>query len=195
MPHPTNVPSTKRRHGIRSALDASGVVGFWTHDAWADRIVVSDTLAGMLGLAPDDAAAGVPLGTFLAATLEEDRLRVESALQAIIESGGPFQIAFRTARGSRWLALRGRIERDERDQRVKGCGIAIDYTEDRAGLDQPERQPEQAVNRMAEHAIALHDLAAGLKQHRLLPLLDSLMREIGLALAGHLERAERRRSH
>ena len=34
--------------GILAALDASGVVGVWSHDVWAGRIVVSDSLAADL---------------------------------------------------------------------------------------------------------------------------------------------------
>ncbi|GJE15419.1 PAS domain-containing protein [Methylobacterium marchantiae] len=180
---------------ILAALDASGVVGVWTHDVWADRIAVSTALADVLGLAPDTAAAGIPRDVFLATILDEDRLRVENALHASIEAGGTFEIAFRTVCGERRLGFRGRIFRDGSGRRIRGLGIAIDHTEESADQNRPERHAEQAVNRMAEHAIALHDLAAGLHQPRLVSLLESLMREIGFTLAGHLERGERRRSH
>ena len=39
--------------GILAALDASGVVGVWSHDVWAGRIAVSGLLAEILGFAPE----------------------------------------------------------------------------------------------------------------------------------------------
>ncbi|WP_018043549.1 hypothetical protein [Methylobacterium sp. 88A] len=179
--------------GILAALDASGVVGVWSHDVWAGRIVVSDSLADVLGLVRE--AAGVSLDAFLATILAEDRLRVENALHAAVEAGGPFEIAFRTVRGERRLGLRGRIDRGEATGRARGLGIAIDRSEDRASLHQPALHAEAAANRMAEHAIALHDLAADLHQPRLVAVLDCLMREIAFTLAGHLGGARRPREH
>jgi hypothetical protein len=193
MPARTS-PLTGDTDGILAALDASGVVGVWSHDVWAGRIAVSDSFADVLGLAPK--ASGVSLDAFLATILAEDRLRVENALHAAVEAGGPFEIAFRTVRGERRLGLRGRIDRGESaGGRARGLGIAIDRTEDGAILHQPGLHAEQAANRMAEHAIALHDLVADLHQPRLAALLDSLIREIAFTLAGHLEKGGRRRNH
>lgn len=48
---------------------------------------------------------------------------------------------------------------------------------------------------MAEHAIALYDLASDLHQPRLTALLNDLMQEIAFTLAGHLEKGERPRNH
>ncbi|WP_019903866.1 hypothetical protein [Methylobacterium sp. 77] len=194
MPRRTS-PLPDDSDDIQAALDASGVIGVWTHDVWTDRIAVSAALAGVLGLAPDGASTGLPLEAFLATILDEDRLRVENTLHAASEGGGSFDIAFRTIRGERRLSLRGRIDRDETGQWVRGLGIVIDHTEERVGLSPSGRDAEQAVNRMAEHAIALHGLAASLQQPRLVSLLDTLMREIGFTLADHLGRGERRRSH
>lgn len=179
--------------GILAALDASGVVGVWSHDVWAGRIVVSDSFADVLGLVRE--AAGASLDAFLATILAEDRLRVENALHAAVEAGGPFEIAFRTVRGERRLGLRGRIDRCEATGRARGLGIAIDRSEDALSLHQSALNAEAAANRMAEHAIALHDLAAGLHQPRLAAVLDSLIREIAFTLAGHLDGARRPREH
>ena len=178
---------------LQAALDASGVVGMWTHDVWADRFVVSPALAEAMGLDPAGAAAGVSVSAFLDRTHGEDRARVENALHVAVEGGDPFEIAFRTLRGPRWLVLRGRIGRDAAGRVAQGHGIAIDHTEERAGLQGARSQ--EAVNRMAEHAIALRGLAAGLQQPALATLLDSLMLEIGFALARTLREAGRGREH
>ena len=62
----------------QAMLDASGVVGAWTHDHWRGSLVLSAPFAALLGLDPEAAAAGVPLATFLDRTHPEDRARIES---------------------------------------------------------------------------------------------------------------------
>ena len=47
--------------GLRAALAASGVVGAWVHDIWADRLVVSAPVARAVGWPPEAGARGVPL--------------------------------------------------------------------------------------------------------------------------------------
>ncbi|MHC2019683.1 PAS domain-containing protein [Methylobacterium sp. CM6247] len=178
---------------LRDALDASGIVGVWSHDVWAGRIAVSGLLAEILGFAPETEV--VSLDAFLTAIHDEDRSRMENALHAATEGGGLFEIVFRTVRGERRLGLRGRVERDGSGECARGLGIVIDHTEDGALPHQPDMQAQAAANRMAEHAIALQDLATGLHQPKLTALLDALMREIGFTLAGHIERGERRRDH
>jgi PAS domain-containing protein len=175
--------------GLHAALAASGVVGVWMHDIWADLLVVSAPLARALGLTSEEGTQGVPLAALHAATHGEDRARVENALHAAIGRGGPFAVAFRTAPTPRWLDLRGRVERDASGRLARARGIVLDLTEDRASL------PQQAVNRMAEHAIALRGLADDLERPGLTRLLDHLMMEIGAELARHLRGAPDAQRH
>jgi hypothetical protein len=167
--------------GLRAALAASGVVGAWVHEIWADRLVVSAPVARALGWSPDAGVRGVPLARFLSRIHDEDRARVDNALQAAIARGGAFAVAFRT-RGPRRLDLRGRIEPDAAGNPARARGLVLDLSEDRA--DGPRDQ--HAVNRMAEHAIALRGLADALARPGLSRLLDRLMVEIGHELARHL---------
>ncbi|NEU11341.1 PAS domain-containing protein [Methylobacterium sp. BTF04] len=169
---------------MQAALAASGVVGVWTHDVWTDRLALSPPLARLLGLDPGEAGGGVPLAAVLAGTHDTDRNRVENVFHAALARGGAFEVAFRTAGGTCWLALRGRIERDAAGRPARGCGIALDRTEDCAGRD-----GQHTVNLMAEHAIALRALVGDLRMPALTKLLDSLMIEIGFELARHLQEA------
>lgn len=170
--------------GLCAALAASGVVGVWMHDIWADRLVVSGPLALALGLTPEAGTRGVSLDALLAATHGDDRARVENALHAAMARGGAFAVAFRTP-APRWLDLRGRIEGDASGRPARARGIVLDLTEDRAGGP----QSQHVVNRMAEHAIALRGLADDLERPGLTRLLDTLMVEIGFELARHLRTA------
>lgn len=185
-PRGTDLESTD----LQAALVASGVVGVWTHDVWADRLALSAPLAQRLGLDPAEAAGGVPLAALLAGTHEADRDRVENVIHAAFARGGAFEVAFRTARGRCWLALRGRIDSAEAGQPARARGIALDLTEDGAARD-----GQHTVNRMAEHAIALRGLVGGLRRPGLTRLLDSLMIEIGFELARHLQDAPDGRRH
>lgn len=175
---------------MQAALAASGVVGLWTYDLRADRVVLSGELARQLGLDPARTASGLPLEGLLDGIHREDRARVENILHAAIVGATPLDVAFRTARGGRTLSLRGRIECDGTGQPRHGRGIALDLTHE-GGLDRPA---QHAVNRMAEHAIALHGLVGHLHHPALARLLDGLMREIGHELARHLRgKADARR--
>ncbi|MDP4006289.1 PAS domain-containing protein [Methylobacterium sp. NEAU K] len=179
----------------QSVLEASGVVGTWVHDHWAGRLALSASLAGLLGLDPEAAATGVSLEAFLDRTHPEDRIRIESYLHAVAETGGPMEAEFRTRdtrSGIRTLLMRGRIERDPAGRTMQGCGIAIDRTEEQAAnLVQSER----VVNRMAEHIIALRDLARALQRPALTQGIERLMIEIGFELARFLPEPEDEARH
>ncbi|TXM72556.1 PAS domain-containing protein [Methylobacterium sp. WL12] len=182
----TQAPPPHPNDDLRAVLDASGVVGAWVHDHWAGRLALSGDFAGLLGLDPEVAAAGVSLGAFLDRTHPEDRARIESCLHAAGEVGGPIEAEFRTLEsevGTRKLLIRGRVERNAADGTAQGRGIVIDITENRSA---DLRQAERLVNRMAEHVIALRALADGLGQANLTKLVDGLMIEIGFELAKFL---------
>lgn len=173
----------------QSVLEASGVVGTWVHDHWAGRLALSGSLARLLGLDPEAAASGVSLEAFLDSTHPEDRTRIESYLHMMSETGGPMEAEFRTRdsrSGVRTLLMRGRIERDPAGHALQGCGIAIDRTAEQAAL----LQAEQVVNRMAQHVIALRDLAQALRRPVLIERVDRLMIEIGFELARFLSEPE-----
>lgn len=170
--------------GLRAALTASGIVGIWRHDIWADRLTLSTPLARRLGLGPEE-GGGRPLAAFLDAAHADDRARVENALHAAIARGGRFAVAFRAAPDARWLDLRGRIEADAAGRPAWARGIVLDLTEEHA----VPRRDQDRVNRMAEHVIALRGLAEGLERPGMTRLLDRLMMEIGFELARHLRDA------
>jgi hypothetical protein len=179
----------------QSVLEASGVIGTWAHDCWAGRLALSASFAGLLGLDPEVAANGVSLEDFLDRTHPEDRVRIESYLHAVAATGGPMEAEFRTRdtrSGIRTLLIRGRIERDPVGGATRGRGIAIDRTEEQAAnLVQSER----VVNRMAEHIIALRDLARALHRPALTDRIEHLMIEIGFELARFLPAPEDESRH
>lgn len=180
---------------LMAALEASGVIGSWRHDLWADRIVLSAPLASLLGIRPEDGAHGVPLTVFLTGIHGEDRGRIENALYAAGQRVGSFALEFRTGSGQRWLGMRGRIARDASGQPAQGRGIAVDLTDERVCDGGAGAQAQCLVNRMAEHTIAMRSLVASLRRPVLAQLVDGLMLEVGRELARHLHDAENGRPH
>jgi PAS fold len=179
----------------QSVLDASGVVGTWVHDYWAGQLELSASFAGLLGLDPEAAASGVSLEAFLDRTHPEDRVRIESYLHAAAVIGGSVEAEFRTRdtrAGIRTLLMRGRIEHDPAGRAMRGRGIAIDRTEEQAAN---LLQSERVVNRMAEHVIALRELARALHRPTLTDRSEHLMIEIGFELARFLPEPEDESRH
>ena len=61
---------------VENKTGASGVVGAWVHDIWADRLVVSAPVARAVGWPPEAGARGVPLARFLARIHDADRVKI-----------------------------------------------------------------------------------------------------------------------
>lgn len=179
IPHPPSDPAA-----MQDALAASGFIGLWSYEAWPDRLGLSAPLLDRLGIDPASAARGMPLNVLLARVHGGDRARVENMIHAALARGGTLEVAFRTGSGEGWLALRGRIEADGNAHRTWGRGIALDLTE-----HGPDAGGQHAVNRIAEHAIAMRSLVEALRRPGLTELLDRLMVEIGFELARHLHEA------
>jgi hypothetical protein len=191
MSRPLLRPPALHADDFAAALAASGVIGAWRHDLWADRLVLDTPLAARLGIDPDEGARGVPLAASLAAAHPEDQARLENALHAAGECGGPFAVEFRT--GAQRLALRGRIVSDVSGQPAWGQGIALDLGE-KVEPGAP-REDQRLLNRAAEHALALRGLAETLERPGLRRLVDALMLEVGRELARHLHGAGEGRPH
>lgn len=191
-PHPSFEPDA-----LPSALEAAGFIGIWTYDVWADRLTLSAVLAGLIGIDAEAGSRGVPVALLLAGTHGEDRARIENAVHAAGEHGGPFEVEFRTrpGLGVRWLGLRGRVTCDPSGRAARGRGIAVDLTEQRAVGEASGLRAQGRVNQMAEHAIALRGLVDGLQRPTLAKLVDGVMVEIGIELARHLNDAEPGRRH
>ena len=173
------------RPDLQAALEATDCLGAWSYEAAEDRAALAPALAPVLGLSPDAAARGVPLARVLAGIDPDDRLRIESALHAAGEAGGPFEAEFRSlgaAAAQRWLRLAGRAERDPADGAVRAWGLAFDLTEACA----PGGSPVRRVNRLAGHAIAMKGLTADLSNPPLARLVDAVAVEIGYELGRRL---------
>ena len=106
--------------------------GAWIWDAPAGRLFADARFAGLTGLDPLAAAAGLPTDAFFAGIHEEDRLRVRIAVAGVLRGSETFAKDFRV-RGSdgavRWVSGRGVAERDGADRLLRFTGVLSDITD------------------------------------------------------------------
>ncbi|EPX59214.1 hypothetical protein D187_003118 [Cystobacter fuscus DSM 2262] len=116
---------------LQLALKASGSVGIWDWDILADKLYQDTRCARLFSVAPEVAAAGAPLMTYLGGIHPEDRERVGREIQRGLDKELEFESEYRVTPGGevRWIQVRGRIYRDEQGRPARFPGIVIDLTE------------------------------------------------------------------
>ncbi|HUD27594.1 MAG TPA: PAS domain-containing protein [Novosphingobium sp.] len=117
---------------IGSVLAAAGASGTWDWDIPADTLNVDAPFAELYGIAPEDAADGLPTGTFFKAIHPEDRARIRIAVAGILAGAELFSKEYRivTPRGATlWMHARGRCHFDANEQPVRFTGLLVDVTE------------------------------------------------------------------
>ncbi len=123
--------SLRREGRLLSALE-SAEVGWWDWDVEADRVVASVATAREYGLDPAAAAAGMPLGAFLANVHPHDQRWLADAIAEARRSGEPFREEYRLLRPDGqvcWTSARGRCLHDAEGRPARFPGISADATE------------------------------------------------------------------
>lgn len=170
---------------VQSALQASGFVGTWENDLIADRVYLSGSLIELVGLTPERAAIGVPLGAFLDGIHPEDQERVSKLVREAHATVGRFGAQFRTVRpdGSiHWVSARGQVEADAEGRGVRCLGMAVDITDARIEESDDETRLS-VIERLVDSLIALRKLLARDETSVLNHLIDMLLLELGSELS------------
>ncbi len=118
--------------GLRSALDASGVVGVWDWDIVRRTARYDRGAAFLLALDPGLAGQSLHGDTAMVGIHPEDREWLKTGYQRALHGGGLFLSEYRVilpSMGTRWLLSRGRIYQDELGRPVRCKGILIDITD------------------------------------------------------------------
>ncbi len=119
---------------LEAALTAGGI-GTWDWDLVNERIVADANLARLFSVSPEEAAGG-GRDAYLRAIYPDDRPRVAEAIEDAVAHREIYAVEYRVVLpdGShRWLASRGRVERDSSGRAVALPGVTVDIT------DQAER--------------------------------------------------------
>jgi len=115
---------------LEAALAAGGIAT-WTWDLATDRVVADANLARLFSVSAEDAAGG-DLDVYLQAIHPDDRPSIAQAIADAVAHREVYQAEYRVVLpdGShRWLATRGRVERDAEGQAVALPGVVVDITE------------------------------------------------------------------
>lgn len=163
---------------LRVALDA-GKMATWDWDIVNNRIVWSEQLESMLGLAKG-AFAGT-YAAFQALVHPDDRDRISAAVERALQKGSPYQVEFRMLHASgqlHWVEARGQVYYDRTGQPVRMAGIHHDITERKASAEAIRQLNESLEQRVRERTaqlersnreldqfayVASHDLKAPLR--------------------------------
>ena len=106
--------------------------GAWIWDGAADKLFADARFAGLTGLEPQAAAAGLPTAAFFQGIHDDDRLRVRIAVAGVLRGSDTFAKGFRVKGADgmvRWVSGRGSTERDAEDRLLRFSGILSDITE------------------------------------------------------------------
>lgn len=143
--------AASERH-FRLALDAAGMAA-WHWDRQSGKLSWGENPEFLLGPRP---AAGYP--EFPAMVIAEDRERFVAAGQAAVLSGNDYAIEFRLCRtdgDTRWVAARGRVERDARGVASGIRGVSVDISERRRVEDELARHRQHLEELVADRTVDL----------------------------------------
>ena len=147
-------------------------VGLWVWEIGRDEIWRSETTRILYG---DEAPAGVGIERFLAAIHPDDRDRLRAEVASSLEGRVEFDSEHRVLRpGSdvRWVAARGRIERDAAGRPLRMRGVSIDVTASRQAELEADRQRRHLAH--LSRATLLGELSGSLAHEINQPLMAIL---------------------
>jgi PAS domain S-box-containing protein len=115
---------SERRLG--QAADAADV-GIWTWDVAKDEVWITSRGSALHGFLP---GARLDLREFLSTLHPEDLERVRESIERLIASGSEVEGEFRVVRDgqTRWIGLRGIVERGEFGRALRVRGVSLDVT-------------------------------------------------------------------
>jgi two-component system sensor kinase FixL len=137
-------PPDDRVHDQRFRLGAEGAgVGGWDLVLSTRELNWSQTARRLFGVSD---RVPVTYDLFLSLLEPDDRKRTEQAIARSVESGAPFDLAYRLAREdgrSHWVRARGSLARDKAGTPSHLSGVVLDIDE--------EKQLEEALRTREEH--------------------------------------------
>ncbi len=131
------------------ATRAAGI-GIWDWDLVTDTLHWDDRMYAMCGVQPGQ--LGSAHDTWLATTVEEDKVLCEAALRRTVRDGATFEIELRVRWPDgtvRFLRADGQVQRDAQGKALRMTGVHIDITE--------RKQAEFDLLRHRDHLLELVD--------------------------------------
>ncbi len=117
---------------LRLALSAGNSIGIWDWDVGRDLVRADARFASLHGVDPAEAAAGVPVATFVRGLHPDDLPRVRDAIERATRGDGEFQSEYRLPRGDgaeRWVSAQGRCIHDPDGRVARILGVSFDVSD------------------------------------------------------------------
>ena len=183
---------------LRSALDASGFVGFWETDLKTKTVVLTDRFADLLGIQAQCAREGVAVAAFLNGVHPDDRERVAHLIQVAHSTAGRFEAEFRTLGSSgatHWVSARGQVEKDASGVGARCRGVAVDVTDTRQSSVLTDEQAIETVSRIVDAMIVARSKMQSLGMPVLKTLMDVMLLELSRELSSRANSSRSGRLH
>ena len=147
---------------LEAATEAADV-GTWEWHVQEDTMVMGPSFAKTFGVDPDDAQEGTSLDQYVSAIHEDDRERVEAAIEEALASCGEYEEEYRVWNDEgelRWVVARGHVECDEDGNPLTFPGAVTDITDRK----EYQHKLEESNERLEQFAYAAsHDLQEPLR--------------------------------
>ena len=114
------------------ALAAAGGIGTWDWDIVNDRVIANSKFAEMYSVAPELAARGEKIETFVAGIHVQDRERVAQEIQRSIDTREDFASEYRLQQSNGdivWVYARGKVHFNQEGRAIRLPGATVDITE------------------------------------------------------------------
>ncbi len=147
----------RAREQVELALDAGAVIGTWLWDVQANRVTGDHRFAHAFSLDPAQAAAGLPVETFLERIHPRDLPEVEVRIDESIHQGAPYRNQYRIRQPDDsylWVEASGRCEHDEEGRPTCFAGLMVDVHE-RKLAEQQQRTMINELNHRVKNTLAI----------------------------------------
>lgn len=179
---------------LKAALAASGYIGIWETDLTTQTMELTGALPEFLGISERDAAAKLPVKSFLDGVHPADQERIAHLVREAHRTAGRFEAEFKTVDGRgcvHRVVARGRVEIDEHGHGLRCIGVALDLTDSYLETQGSADQQMDTIDRVVDALIAVRPLVDEIGSPVLRKLIDAALFEVGRVLARQSDRPER----
>ncbi|HEX9981837.1 MAG TPA: GAF domain-containing sensor histidine kinase [Thermoanaerobaculia bacterium] len=156
---------------LRLAMEAGGVAT-WELDFVNSTVTADEKFAELFGISVDEIRLGAPLERLMDIIPADDRQLVHDTIAQAVAGSQDYMVEHRVMAGDgvRWVAVRGRIERDAAGNALRMRGAMVDISERMASFER-----ERELRARAEEANQVRDEFLAAVSHELRTPLTAML--------------------